>query len=75
MAGAREGVWRVDVLYLDRDGMVLDVAGVCEGAFTILVDIVITAIRVIRVGVGHVQDRGSVGGRWGKRNKSRPEAD
>ena len=53
----RKDLGRVHVLDLYSDWMVLDVTGVCEWAFAILVNIGIAAIRVIRVSIGHVRRR------------------
>lgn len=48
-------VGRVDVLDFHRD-WVREVARVSEGAFAIWFNIRIAMIRIIRIGVGHIQE-------------------
>ena len=55
----RQKVGRIDVLDFHRDGM-REVTGVSEGTFAVGFNIGVAVIRIIRVGVGHIQEGGPV---------------
>ena len=63
LADVRQNLRRIDVLYFDGNGLLLNMSREAERAVSILVDIRIATGGYVRVRVGHGQQRQGEGGR------------